>query len=705
MIQKIKTQLFLLVLLWTPVFSTPSGDISKILIEIPKGKAGDATTIAVQRIREYTNAVTNVSYTTVADKSRGRYDLIIILGTPEHSPEIQNQWKENASSKEDSYRIQTVRNEPLTIVASGVNDRGMLYAAYHLADMLKAKENLSSLDLFFQPKIAERYISFGATTHGRRYYRPALHYQSLKELPRYGYNGVIIYPGGGTPIDRRSSPILESDDGELYLDSENTEAWKKWFRDIKVYGHDIMMAVPPLIPYGYNKQEVNDFYASGQEPDGFLEDLKIKFRQFLTLLTGEYPEIDRYLFNSTEGATFGNNKRFFGHPDEDRVDTYTLNNEKIMRTYFEVLKEFFKEDIDKVGFWTHSFGLTSQGIRKMREVLFEYPEVMIVEDDFWNNNLWPHDIPAMKYLPEDLRAEISTKNPFALFQIATDGEYYGGGSLPNAYAGSHIRSANEAFERNAKMVIQRIDLHDRTPYGTLFGTLEIIPLAASKQLWSPTPTEPEIWKTWANRRFGKDAAPHVINALQESENIILNGLSCNGIDLLAVHSEFIPRLWIKDKSRLSRFYLFSKPNVQMVQKDDDDVVYSPEYTAYQMNTHTIPIKTYRKNQEKALKSISYAMVEIEKAKSFLAREDYEMLTDIYINGRNVIEALQLLGEAAYATNIMLDNFDNVKDPGALYNTSIKNLEDFIKEDKLIPEMIANLTTILNNYKKVANAGS
>jgi hypothetical protein len=696
--------IFILALLPETAFSNKSGDISKILIEIPEGKTEETALIAIQRIRAYTGAVVNVSHTTVEESGRSKYDLTIILGAQDHSPELQSQWQKHSSAKEDSYLIHTITEEPLTIIVSGNNERGMLYAAYQLADLLKTKDDISALDLFFEPKIGERYLSFGATTHGRRYYRPALYYESLKELPRYGYNGVIIYPGGGTPIGRRNSPVLEGENGELYLNEENTKAWRKWFGEIKAYHHDIMMAIPPLLPPGYSKNEINEFYAGGDEPDEFISNLRVHFRKFLELLIQDYPEIDRYLFNSTEGATFGNNKRFFGHinPEQYSVDAYNINNEKIMRAYFEVLKDFFKQDIDKVGFWTHSYGLTSKGIRIMREVLFENPEVMIVEDDFWNNNLWPFDIPSMYYLPEDLRAEVSTKNPFALFQIAPDGEYYGGGSLPNAYPNSHIRSANEAIERNADMLIQRIDLHDRTPYGTLFGTLEIIPLAASKQIWSPTPEESQIWQEWANRRFGKQAAPYVINALQESENIILNGLSCNGIDLLAVHSEFIPRLWVKDKSGLSRFYLFSKPNLQLVNKTGDSVIFSHEYTAYQMNTHTIPIETFRSNQSKAMESVNYGLIQIEKAKLHLEKKDYEMLQEIFVNGKNVLNAIQLLGEAAYATNIMLSNFDNVKEPVKLFESSIQNLEDFIRESDLIPEMKANLQKIADNYKQVGH---
>lgn len=683
------------------LFNTLTSTSKNIRLEVHGDLIEDAVLIAVQRISKYSEAVIHVNFSP-SEKFRKNSEINIILGKINDTPEIDEIWKKFDSPQDDSYLIKTTSQNLLTLIVSGVNNRGLIYAAYKLADLIKSKEDLSSLNLFFQPKIKNRFVSFGATSHGRRYYRPALHFQSLKELPRYGYNGIIIYPGGGTPVARKSLPIMETESGDLYIDEANTRLWKKWFAEIKSYDYQIMMAVPPLIPPGYDNESIKNYYAGGSETDSYIENLKIHFRHFLELLTSEYPEIDFFMFNSTEGATFGNNKRFFEHskPEQFSIENYLKNNEQIMTAYFDVLKDFFKKDFNKVSFWTHSFGLTSDGIRKMRKILFQYPEVMIIEDDFCNNNLWPFDLPAMAYLLKELREEISDKNPFALFQIATDGEYYGGGFLPNAYPGSHIRSANEAIEQNAEMVIQRIDLHDRTSYGTLFGTLEIVPLAASKQLWEPTPSETEIWQEWGNRRFGEKATPFVINALKESKNIIRNGFSCNGIDLLAVGSEFAPRLWFKE-TELSRFHLFSEPNMQMVRKNEHDVIYSEEYTAFQMNTHTVPIETYRNNQLIAFQSIELGLKEIERAKHFLNVKDYQMLKGIFKNGQNVIHALQLLGEVAYAGNIILSNYDNVKDPNEMFNRSIENLEYFINEENLIPEeMNNNLEKILENYKQI-----
>lgn len=667
------------------------------------GEKTPASRMAVDRLQEYGGFEADVIYGSES-VTEGKAGLTIVLGSANESTELQALWERHPTANADSYLIKTVSTEPLLVIASGIDPRGSLFAAYHLADLLRAKTDLFALDLVRSPRIGERYASFGATTHGRRNYDPDLHWKTLNELPSFGYNGIIIYPGGGTPIGRRTSPVAETKAGDLSLDPENTKKWKAWFSELENYHLDLMMTVPPVIPPGYANREIKDFYAGGPEPKGYIPALKSHFRHFLQLITEGYPEIDKYMFNSTEGATFGRNVRFFGHPDTRFTnENYLRNNEKVMAAYFDVLTEFFKSDLSRVYFWTHSFGLTSEGIAKVREVLFRYPEVTIIEDDFWNNNLWPFGLPVMAYLPEDLREQVFTKNPFALFQIAPEGEYFGGGSLPNTYPDSHIGSAKEAVERGARMVIHRLDLHDRTPYGTAFGTMELVPYAASKQLWEPTPSTREIWREWADSRFGREAAPWVIRALQESETVILKGLSCNGIDLLCVGSEFAPRLWARDGSGVTRFYLFGKPGRRLVSKGSDDVIFSGEYTAYQMETHSISIEEFHENQKQARAAVQRGLDQIERAKLYLAPADYEMLNDIFVNGKNVLKALRLLGEATYATNIILDNFDGVPDPRAAFGRAIAELEAYLAEEKLIPEMTENLARIIEGYKEVANS--
>src|SRR5690606_5998686 len=133
-----------------------------------------------------------------------------------------------------------------------------------------------------------------------------------------------------------------------------------WFNEIKKYQLHLMIAVPPVIPQGFSNEQIQEFYAGGPEPENYIAALKSQFRLYLELLTSTYPELNKFMFNSTEGATFGRNVRFFGRPDTKRFsnENYLRNNEKVMSAYFDVLTDFFKADPGRVYFWTHSFGLT-----------------------------------------------------------------------------------------------------------------------------------------------------------------------------------------------------------------------------------------------------------------------------------------------------------------------------------------------------------
>jgi hypothetical protein len=253
------------------------------------------------------------------------------------------------------------------------------------------------------------------------------------------------------------------------------------------------------------------------------------------------------------------------------------------------------------------------------------------------------------------------------------------------------------------MVIQRLDLHDRTPYGTAFGTMEIVPLAASRRLWEPVDPTEDVWREWAARRFGKAAADDVISALQESHTILIQGLSCNGIDLLGVGSEFNPRLWAADGSMLSRFYLFGRPGRLLVAPGDGDILTSAQYTAYQMKTRTIAIADFDRNQKQAMEAVTRGRARIERAKATLTTPDYEMLAALFDNASHVLTAVQLLGRAAYAANLLLDNFDRVQDPAAQYRDALRKLDEFLAQPTLEPEMARNIRQITDNYAKLKGA--
>ena len=257
------------VLLTKQVLAKADDAIKDILIEVPGGRTSETALIAIDRIREYSNAITHIAAYPAGKEVRAKFDLTIIMGVSGEMPELKGQWK-NHPSTDDSWLLHAVSEKPLVLFASGINERATLYAAYRLADLIKSGADLGKTALFFEPKVVQRYVSYGTTTHGRRYHQPSLYYKNLKELPRYGYNGVLIYPGGGTPIGRNSSPVLETGEGVLYNTVQNLADWKSWFREVNKYKLDIVMTIPPMVPPGYTKKAIRDYYGGGPQPDGYI---------------------------------------------------------------------------------------------------------------------------------------------------------------------------------------------------------------------------------------------------------------------------------------------------------------------------------------------------------------------------------------------------------------------------------------------------
>ena len=208
----------------------------------------------------------------------------------------------------------------------------------------------------------------------------------------------------------------------------------------------------------------------------------------------------------------------------------------------------------------------------------------------------------------------------------------------------------------------------------------------------------DVRREWAQRRFGADAAEDVISALQESRTILLKGLSCNGIDLLGVGSEFNPRLWLANESKPTRFHLFGRPGKLLVDVDDNDAVTSEQFTAFQMKSRSVAIDDFENDQRQAMEAAVRGRQHIEHAKPMLADDDYKMLAGIFDNAVQVLTAMRLLGLAAYASNLLLDNFDRIDDPQRLHREAIGELDAFLAKKTLDKPIAANIARISAAYK-------
>ena len=63
------------------------------------------------------------------------------------------------------------------------------------------------------------------------------------------------------------------------------------------------------------------------------------------------------------------------------------------------------------------------------------------------------------------------------------------------------------------------------------------------------------------------------------------------------------------------------------------------------------------------------------AKPHLSSRDYDYLSDAFEHGKLALGVFRDLGEAAYATHIAVDNFDNVDDPQGDFERAIQALEE------------------------------
>ena len=601
--------------------------------------------VAMDRIRENCPGPVDIRHGRGTGQQRSKYDLTLVLGTPELRRDLDAAWGPKRPKDGDAFLVKTLSREPLVIALSGIGPRGTMYAAYRVAELLETEADLTSVDIRQNPTVKYRYALVTGTTHGGRQFRPMLFYNTIRELPRYGFNGVVLIPGsqGATPVGRKGLP-LAVEDGRVVPAFPALDEWRLLLQQLKAYGMDIMVGVPTITPPEYEVGAVRDYYSGRIKLAGYEDALRRYSDQLLTTLLESLPEIDAILFNSTEGAIYQGTRIF---------DRYQKTEEaaKLFDLYLNTFSAVLRRHGKRLGFWTHQGGITNEGLRAMREVLFRYPEVTIVEDDRWPGPGWL-TLPVLGYLPDDLRETIHKKNPFGMFLVCTDAEFYGAGSLPTAAPAPFVDAAQDALRRNAEMVLLRLDLHDRTRFGTLFNINEIIPLSAAAQLWEPTPDPDRLWERWVNRRFGKRAAPFVTEALRSSEEILKYGFTLQGTFLLQ-HSAVRLREWSFEESDglvytlpgYKRYSLFAKPGTPLVaKKKEGEPLTNVDLLHIQAKSRATPINEFRDRQRKAAEVTQRALRAIAKAKPFLSEEDYTYLHRVFDDGRIVLGLCSVLAK-------------------------------------------------------------
>jgi hypothetical protein len=446
---------------------------------------------------------------------------------------------------------------------------------------------------------------------------------------------------------------------------------------VSEYGMEVILTLPPVTPDFFDDGAVDEFYLGGSEPEGYAAALSAYFEKYLNALLGALPNLGGIVIGSTEGIEFGKCRRYYIVPEHIAKNPGALaalhkNNEKIARAYFGVFEKFCEEHNLKAIFSSHIAGIPDATLLEIRRVLYDYPKITCLEDDYWNNNLWIYELPVMNYLPEKAREEAVRQN-FGMVQWCTDAEYYGGAALPNVFFDTLAFSAREAVRLGAHTLVQRLNVHDRTPYGTLFGTAEIIPFAVSRQVWSGADADADaLWREWACRIFGKAAADKAVPALKNAKQITMHGFQLNG-SYLIMHSAVQTYEWAPGRNC---FRLFGKPGGRLVEKEPGEIILGGEQYLLQMKTASAPIGEFRDRNSYAQIKAEESLALIESAKDFLCEKDYMILTEPFFDALIVLGMLRRLGEAAYAANLVICNFDRAEDPSGLLKKNIAELLDY-----------------------------
>jgi len=669
------------------------------LILVPDEAHAITTDLAVKRLR----SLSPIRYDLVDGVRDNRtdfknYDITIILGVTGDNKELAQGWTDERPTNQDAWALKTISTDPLVIVATGNRPRAVLYAVWALADKLSMGDDISSLAMQEVPRVDKRYAAVcgvaWAFAGDPPVFSPAaadmnnrhtMYMSTIEELPRYGINGVYLSPGmwrtavgpGMVP-----PPVSISDNGKVSVNDTTVAAWRTMIGVMKAYDMDVVMTIEPVMPTSFNMKKVEqDYFKDGKRPAGFLEAMETINRDYIEKMIEVLPDIDGYVLHAgVEGA------RFSG--PNIRGTRMFLSGQNLgasveaMSAYLKVADDLALKYKKSLAFWTHQFGINTEGIYAMRRMLFNFPRITIIEESFWPNSFWINGdrLPPMAYLPADLRAEVDKHGNKLGFFECTDAEVNGGGALPTAIGETFAYAMREAVKRNTGMAVFRLNLHDRTPYGTLFSVSGIQLEQANNQLWQNPRPESEVWDTWIRRMYGNAAAPLISKALSNDIKIIRALTDINGLYLL---SRVSAKGWVPQNGKIKRFArpkVSAKTGATPTPVKAGAVVESADQQNAQLGSGGPIFAEYSRQNRAAAEMVQSSLALIDQARPNLARADYAYLHEIYKCAGIILDVVLKLSEASYATNLMKDNFDNIPDPKGYFEKTIKALEESAASD-------------------------
>jgi hypothetical protein len=475
-------------------------------------------------------------------------------------------------------------------------------------------------------------------------FRPDQYRQVLEELPGLGINGVLITftPTHGTHYGRETIPFTLTEDG-VAVDRHKLAAFRKLMDELKSYGLDIHLFHEAFIPPPFTTEMVREYYDGKRELPGFDAAVEKSSCKLAEAIFTHLPQVDGLLHHSIECDWFWGNAVSIFPCTDDKAAGGAFD------AYLRGMNQACKAHGKDLMYWTHVSGVSPKQLRLMREVVLDYPEVILVEDQAHENEHWPH-CPVMGHVPQDLIKAQSRKR-FGLAINTTDGEYYGAGSLPTAYPEPHIQAAQTALELDMELGFVRLNEQSATPLGTLQDINAIHVIGVCEKWWAPERTLEELWLEWCTRRFSQKAARQVAAALQKSADIIMKGFSVGKMALMN-HNGLRDSVW--RRGRNWGFELFDKPGELIVTGDFEEL--RPwDLRAWQVEARGVHIEDFLRSSKEGENAALEALKLLESVKADLSSEDYTYLTTCFQDSLPLIEGIRTTALAANATSQLIKN--------------------------------------------------
>jgi hypothetical protein len=596
----------------------------------------------MERIRQKAPVAVDVLHDrSFADPILARYEWVLALESPgSPSSTIGPDMLEA-----DAWAVEVSGSRPVRISIQAGSHRAELYALYHIAECLAAGKPCAEWAISRRPLVPKRYAWSSAGNVWSPVFRPDQYRQVLEELPGLGINGVLITftPTHGTHYGRETIPFALTEDG-VAVDRHKLAAFRNLMDELKSYGLDIYLFHQAFTPPPFTPEMVRAYYDGKRELPGFDAAVEKSSCELAEAIFTHLPQVDGLLHHSIEcDWIWGDAVSIFPCKDDNAAggafEAYLRGMSQACRTHGRDLM-----------YWTHVSGVSARQIRLQHTLLAKFPEVMVVEDHAWPNNMWPF-APVMGHVAEDLQAEV-VKGRFGLSIDTVDGEYYGAGAMPTAYPEPHIRAAQAAAGLGAEMSFVRMNEQSLTPLGTMEDINAIHVIATAEQWWeNPRPTE-QIWQEWCTHRFGIDAAAAVISALQKSRLFITKGVGAGNMPLID-HSGLSTHSW-QPRNPARAWAMFARPGELLIDKPYDELE-GNEFKPWQVQACGVELNDFLRDSNAADAAMCEALQQIEDVRDKLTPEDAAYLTLCFEDALLMIEAVRHTAIAARANSVWLED--------------------------------------------------